>query len=474
MSSIDTSEFYGEKNKFLHHVLGDKLIAEYNVCYIGQEGQTKDSTYQTPLYYYNSEIQQYNEFISVIGRVVRAVIPDLKETQVREVRKYIENKAPIKRECGYSIIGMKNCIVDVLTGEQFPKGPDMVVRRFIPVNYNPTITSHKDVEQFFNTLFADNWTMIQPLIYEMLGYPLLGSNKYGKIFMLVGEGGNGKSSFIDLIRLVLGASNCSSVALSSIDERFQNVGLFGKMANLGDDIESGEDEKAIQKSANLKKIATGEPIELERKGTQPFEWLPTVKLFFSANTPPKIKDKSKGMKDRLLVIPFLERIRYSNVDDPDIMDKLNDDKALSYVFNKSMEGLQRLVKNGTFTIPEYVQAFTEKYHKENSYVYQFIEDVNSGDIKDMGFAYSSIEFTFKNGVINGGQCIEDFSRQALYELYRRWCGENGHKYILSNPKFKEEMAQYGYEPKQIRNGIHRGFKHYRGTENEGNTKEPIE
>ena len=54
--------------------------------------------------------------------------------------------------------------------------------------------------------------------------------------------------------------------------------LFGKLANLGDDIsDSFKEDVAI-----FKKIATGESIKAENKGKDAFQFIPYAKLIFSA------------------------------------------------------------------------------------------------------------------------------------------------------------------------------------------------
>lgn len=456
---VDTSKYYGDKGKFLHEVLGDDLIEYFHICYIRQTGQENEKVYKTPLYYYDKGEERYIQLNKkLFDRMAIKLIKKSTISGRKEAWTYVEGEAPIKDEADSAIIGLKNCNINVLTGEQYAKSPDLVVRRHIPITYDNTTVTCDLVNAFFKTLFGDRWNKTESFIYEIMGYPLLASNRYGKIFFLIGEGGNGKSSLLSLIRLLFGANNCSSVPLIDIDRRFSNVGLYNKIVNLGDDI-GGDKENIISKSETLKKLATGEEIQIERKFQEPVPWIPTIKLFFSANKPPVITDKTQAIKDRLIVIPFLERIRFSSLADPHIMDKLNDDTVLSYLFNKSMEGLQRLVGQGQFSIPQYVQDYTLKYHQESSYVYQFIQDVNSGDIKDMGF-YSYFEYDFSHKVINqGDNGIEDYSKQALYDLYKRWCNENGFK-PFNNSNFKYEMGLHGYKPMQRRKEPHRGFKHY--------------
>ena len=56
-------------------------------------------------------------------------------------------------------------------------------------------------------------------------------------FHFNGGGSNGKSSFLKILRSLVGDTNTSSVALKDLNGRFKTAELFGKLVNLGDDIE---------------------------------------------------------------------------------------------------------------------------------------------------------------------------------------------------------------------------------------------
>ena len=79
--------------------------------------------------------------------------------------------------------------------------------------------------------------------------------------------------------------------------------MFGKLANIGDDI--GDDFLQGSQVSVFKKIGTGNRIKAERKGQDPFEFNPFIKLLFSANDIPRMKDKTGAVLRRLVIIPFV-------------------------------------------------------------------------------------------------------------------------------------------------------------------------
>ncbi|MBN3585959.1 hypothetical protein JYB64_26560, partial [Algoriphagus aestuarii] len=89
----------------------------------------------------------------------------------------------------------------------------------------------------------------------------------------------------------LGPDNYSSLALEELGHRFKTAELFGKLANIGDDIDS----EYIHSNAVFKKLVTGETVNVERKGRDPFEFNNYAKLIFSANEMPRINDRTDGL-----------------------------------------------------------------------------------------------------------------------------------------------------------------------------------
>lgn len=112
-------------------------------------------------------------------------------------------------------------------------------------------------------------------------------------------------TFISCIRTILGEANTSALDLKELGDRFSTSMIFGKLANLGDDI--GDDFLQGSQVAVFKKIVTGDRIKAERKGQDPFEFNPYTKLLFSANDIPRMKDKTGAVLRRLVIIPFNAR-----------------------------------------------------------------------------------------------------------------------------------------------------------------------
>ena len=78
------------------------------------------------------------------------------------------------------------------------------------------------------------------LIYlqKCLGYTLCKNSRRHKAFFLVGDGSNGKSTLLDMVKEMLGEENISNLSLLDLEHSFRPAELEHKLANIGDDISS--------------------------------------------------------------------------------------------------------------------------------------------------------------------------------------------------------------------------------------------
>ena len=251
---------------------------------------------------------------------------------------------------------------------------------------------------------------------EAVGYILLRRNELGKCFILTGSGSNGKSTFIDMLKHFLRVENYSALSLDEIGQRFKTAEIFGKLANLGDDISN----QYLDDNAVFKKLVTGETVNVERKGKDPFEFNCYAKIVFSANQLPRINDTTDGLMRRLVIMPFKAKFSSKDADfDPFIKDKLLTNSAMQYLLRIGIEGLKRVLKNKEFTLPTVVKRELAEYETINNPVIAFLEE----DPK-----------------------IENETSSDVYFKYQKWCYENGLK-PLSHALFSHQLRKRGYDTK---------------------------
>lgn len=324
----------------------------------------------------NSQLHIYQDGIYINGykhieQTMIDMIPNLKKTQRREVLDYMELIAEEVTPSDARYIAFKNGIYDLVTDTLLPYSPEYVITNRIPWDYIPDAQSEL-AERTLNKLSCYDPSIVA-LLQECIGYCFYRRNELGKAFILTGDKSNGKSTFLDVIKYMLGDENISALDLKELGDRFSTSMMFGKLANLGDDI--GDDFLSGTQVSTFKKIVTGNRIKAERKGQDPFEFNPYIKMLFSANDIPRMKDKTGAVLRRLVIIPFNATFTVNDPDfDPYIKYKLVEQESIEYLIRVGVEGLRRVIQQSHFTQSERVDREIKEYEEENNPIAGFIED----------------------------------------------------------------------------------------------------
>ena len=364
----------------------------------------------------NGQLHIYDDGVYKLGyeRIEAAMIkfiPGLTKSRRAEVLAYIEllvNKDVEMSDAKY--ICFRNGIYDIEADTLQPYTPDVIITNKIDWNYNPAATN-ADIDKALNKL-ACNDPKIRALLEECIGYCFYRRNELRKSFMLTGEKRNGKSTFLSLIENLLGRENCTSLDLKELGDRFKTAELFGKLANIGDDI----GDEFIANPAVFKKLCSGNTINAERKGRDPFDFNNYSKLLFSANNIPRIKDKTGAVISRLVIIPFNATFSKSDPDyDPYIKYKLQTENAMEYLINLGLAGLRRVLANYEFTESEKVQHELQEYEEFNNPILLFFKEITIDDL------------------------LNNPTRD-VYTRYSVFCAENNFN-PMSNVEFSKKVKQ---------------------------------
>ncbi|CUB28307.1 DNA primase family protein [Bacillus cereus] len=389
------------KGSFQHEKFGDFLINEHHICKV-----------TNVLHIYKDGV--YSDKQEDIEEAMICHIPALKRMQRQETIAYLQLKAQHKNFASTKYVVVKNGVFNLETWQLEDFTPEIITRNKIPVAYIPG-AYYEVTDKTFNKI-AVNDKKIRAILEEILGYILFRRNEFAATFILTGDGSNGKSSYLKIIRRLIGSDNASSLDLNELDQRFKTAELFGKLANIGDDIGKGY----IKESSIFKKLSTGETLNVERKGKDPFDFTNYAKLIFSANEMPRINDFSDGLGRRLQIVPFKAKFTPNDDDyDPFITDKLLSDESMQYVLNLALKSLKRLLVEKKFTKSKAVEAELMKYQEENNPIISF---VNNEDVE------------LERAVVGD-----------VYLQYKVYCAENGFQSV-SNINFSKQVTQlFGYK-----------------------------
>ena len=337
--------------------------------------------------------------ISNLSKAKRAEVLSYMDVMIREN----------SRMSSANYIAFKNGVYNLETDELEDFTPDYVITNKIPYDYNPEAYS-EITDKTLNKLACQDEN-IRLLLEECIGYCFYRRNELRKSFILTGEKENGKSTFLAMVENLLGQENTASLDLKELGDRFKTAELVNKLANIGDDI----GDEFIPNPAIFKKLASGNPISVERKGEDPFDFSNYAKLLFSANNIPRIKDKSGAVISRLVIIPFDARFSPDDPDfDPYIKYKLIQDEPMQYLINIGLEGLKRVLKNRRFTTSAKVESALAEYEENNNPILLFFKE----EVK-----------------------IENEPTNLVYQKYTEFCLANSFS-PMSNIEFSKQVKKH--------------------------------
>ena len=349
--------FFNKKGQFLFDKFATFLK---NNCHIIKiNGQL--SIYKNGIYEHgNNKIEaEMIRHISNLNRAKRA-----------EVLSHINLQIDGNTQMGDArYIAFKNGVYDLDTDEFLDFSPEYIITNKINYNYVPD--AYSEIVDITLDKLACGDEKIRQLLEELIGFTFYRRNELRKAFILIGDKSNGKSTYLDMIKTLLGDDNTTALDLKDLGDRFKTAELFGKLACIGDDI----GDEFIPNPASFKKLTSGDRLTVEKKGQDPFDFNSYAKLLFSANNIPRIKDKSGAVISRLIIIPFNATFSADDPDyDPHIKYKLRTSESMEYLIQLGIQGLKRVLKNQKFTKSEKAQKELEEYEVNNNPVLLFFEE----------------------------------------------------------------------------------------------------
>ena len=364
-SAFGKPSFFNSKGTFLFDQFSQYLKNNENIICLDKTLHIyRDGIYKQGTEYIESKMIEH--------------IPGLSMSKRREVNSYLQLivRGNLKRADPHWI-AFKNGVYNVMDDGMLPLSPDMIITNKIEYDYRP--------DAYHALMDKTLWKMacgdpaVRALLEELIGACFYASNTLagGKAFVLIGDKSNGKSTFLQCLQTLLGRENTSALDLQELGVRFKTPELFGKLANIGDDI----GDEFIANTSVFKKLVTGNRVNVERKNADPFDFDNYSKLIFSANNMPKMKDRTGAVQRRLVIVPFDARFSPSDPNyDPHITYKLCQPDALEYLVRIGIEGLKRVMARNAYTNCEKVKIALAEYEADNNPVIRFLDDLEDYEI----------------------------------------------------------------------------------------------
>jgi putative DNA primase/helicase len=383
---------------------------EYNYKHIAESGEIYiyDKTYYRP--YLPAEVKKFsNDHFS----------KPVKETERMEFLKAVEanDVTPLSflSKPPEGMINLANGVLDINTGALKPHGPNFNFTYCLPYDFIPDATC-PTWDKFLDevTLGRED---LKKILEEYLGYCIYGGEYiYHKALILSGGGKNGKSTFVDVLRKLVGEMNTSNVPLISINSNpFALAEMQRSLVNISEE----EPPNCFKETGVFKNLTGNNTVMAQKKFKNPFKFLSKAKLVITYNEMPFISDTSTGMRRRLLVIPFdLDLEKNSDKVNTNIHNDLAGE--LSGIFNRALAGYRRLKEQGGFSPSISVEAsVSEVIESSNSfYLWQAERLEKSEEDKRVRIA-------------------------DLYNDYRQYIDDSGERNFMGRRKFTQELKKFG-------------------------------
>jgi P4 family phage/plasmid primase-like protien len=297
------------------------------------------------------------------------------------------------------LINLKNGILDVRTRKLLNHSPEFFFQYCLPHEYIEGAVAPEWLA-FLERTFEGNQELVN-VCAEIFGYILLGGEPFlHKAIVLSGEGRNGKSTFLDVLKHLIGKTNFSSIPISQLDKPFSVVMADGKLANI-----VGETTAKEINSEAFKTACSGEELIASQKGLPEYPLAFNARIVMACNKLPHLGDATIGAYEKFFILPFdkflqeetrivLFAQRYLFPETPGVI-------------NWALEGLQRLILRGQ--LPK-ISAVNDKGIELRREI-------------DTVFAWMEQHVTW-----GGGEVLK-FKPADWYENYMSWCREEQRPHV---------------------------------------------
>lgn len=238
--------------------------------------------------------------------------------------------------------------------------------------------------QILNEIQPDADT--QRFLQQWYGLNLVHDTSHEVFALFLGNGRDGKTTLQNILRMLVGEENYSTVPLEHLNGRFQKQQTVGKLANIIGEVS----DTARFPETDIKSFVSGEPFTVEKKFQDPTKEVPTARITAAANNHPFFRDSSDGIWRREILIPFKHQVPKSRVN-PNYAKRSfwYDNKEISGIFNWALAGLKDLRQTGSLTIPQASKEALEDirtslnpvaFFLRNHLVYEEGSEVSSAEI----------------------------------------------------------------------------------------------
>lgn len=320
-----------------------------------------------------------------------------------------------------NLLPVENGTLDLQTGTLGPHDPAHRLTRMVPIAFDAAARCPV-FKRFLRDRVGDEEVIA--FLQKAVGLSLTGHVSEQVLFFLLGTGQTGKSTFINLLRLLLGGFAVHTPVETFTTKTFESIRTdLARMAGARL-VTAGEIHPSQQfDEALIKGMTGGDAITARYMRQNLFEYMPQFKIWLYANHPPRARATDDAFWRRIRVVPFDKRVPDDKVagDLPQLLRA-----ELAGILNWAVEGCLAWRAEG-LEPPAAVREATQAWRHGADHVARFLRErtVPAAEAK--------------------------LAAKDLLHDFKTWCTAAGEKEV-SAPEFKKRVTALGWRAKHTNKG----------------------
>jgi putative DNA primase/helicase len=316
------------------------------------------------------------------------------------------------------LLNAENGVLHLESGDLLAHDRALLLTKLAPAEYDPSAEAPR-WQAFLERIFAGDRDLIG-FIQRAVGYSLTGLTREQVVFILYGSGANGKTTFVEAIRALLGDYAQQTPAETFLERRDTIPSDIARLraSRFVAAVETPEGRRLNE--TMVKRLVGGDTVTARFLRQEWFEFVPRFKAWIATNHRPVIRGTDEAIWRRIRLVPFTVTIPEKERD-PELRVKLLGE--LPGILRWAVEGCGDYLRDGLGEA-EPVKAATAAYRSDSDLVGSFIEEL----------------------------CVvrPDVKAKAgdLYAAFVAWCEQAGERERLTQKAFTQRLTERGFESKR--------------------------
>lgn len=311
-----------------------------------------------------------------------------------------------------SVIPMRNGVLAIDGRTLTPHTEELFNVTALPFPFRRRAPKPERWLSFLKTLWGEDTDSVK-LLQEVMGYLVSGRTDFQKIALIVGPPRSGKGTIAQVCQALLGKENVAWPTLDSLATQFGLAPLISKTAAIVADARfGGKNGQAVVE--RLLTISGEDSLTVDRKNRDAWTGKVGARFFIMSNESPNLRENSGALANRMLHLRLTQS--FLGKEDHSLAADLLAPDSLAGIFNWALDGLDRLIEFGWFTVPRASAAAERELVRLSSPVTAFVQD----------------ECVLEIGAI--------VTKDVLYEAWAEYAEESGMSYKTPREVFGRDLV----------------------------------